>query len=141
MKSSSTFFLKSEQTPHGLCLPYFNSVQDGLTPRPVFAPESKYTVDLLHHSFAFHSPSRPSTSTCSHFASFFFQAILRPSCSTEGESNNLETLLELYSVLSCSGADQNVLHHLGCMSACPPKTCGFRFQTPHLCLLMLQVRL
>ena len=74
------FSFESEQTHHSLCLPTFHSAEDGFTPGPVFAPEAKYTADLLHHSFANHSPwyvfqcicrsSHLSTRPCSHSASF-----------------------------------------------------------------------
>ena len=50
------FLFESEQTPHGLCLPSFKSVQDGLTPGPTFASKAEYTVDMLHHSGTLHSP-------------------------------------------------------------------------------------
>ena len=77
-KSHPLFFFESEQTLHSLCLPPppLNSVQDRSTPGPVFTPEAKYTVDLLHHSSAFHSPwyfcrfSHLSTRPCSHTAPF-----------------------------------------------------------------------
>ena len=86
VKFSSSFFLN--MTPHGLCFPSFNSVQDVLTPRPIVASKENitYTCSItillftLHDSVNLHVPP-PSLVCILHPLD---QADLRPSCSIHG---------------------------------------------------------
>ena len=73
------FLSDSEKTPHGLCFASFYSVQDGWTPKPIFASKTKDTVDVLHISPTPHPPRHvfasvtlhiPPTNPCLHFAFF-----------------------------------------------------------------------
>ena len=114
-----------------LSLSNFNSVQDRFTPGQAFASEAEYTVDLLHHSSAFHSPRyvfisvdlhvSPSDLVCTLHP--LVQAVQFPLRLIYGESQNLELLLERQFVQSCSRPDLYVVHLLVSISACPSQTC------------------
>ena len=95
------------------------SVQDGWTPKPIFASKTKDTVDGLHISPTLHPPRHvfasvtlhiPPTNPCLHFA-FFLPGNLA-SLLLDQSKPNPGTFLNKYSVPPCSRADRNVLRHL-----------------------------
>ena len=71
-----SFFCESEQAVYGLCFPSCYSVQDSLTPGPIFASKAKYNKDVPHHSLALHSPRHVFTSVNLHIAPPGFVCIL-----------------------------------------------------------------
>ena len=93
------FPCESEQAPHGLRPPSFDSVHDRLIPGPCFVSNAEDVVDMLHHCPSFHShgTSMLLQIFTSLHALFACPSILRPSCLTEeGASQNVKRIFEKY---------------------------------------------
>ena len=122
----------SEQTPKSLCLPAFDSVHKHSAPGPAFAPNTEYSVALVHHSSAFYSPRYVSASVDLHISPRGLFCNLRPLVPTvlhppglivnyfsNGNSCSLVVVpINMSSVFLVS------------VGVCPPKTCWFWLSPP-----------